>query len=406
MTRNTEIRASQEPTQIIRHRRSRPVPAGASTKGMAATSRLDTETGRRPSSNPRPIHAVFAERTGTLSISRGYLDDECDGLGEVSASARARPSRRLAHVGVGAARRSFTDTLPVARGLTDELDQILFGLEAPDDEPRPKRARAPRRSFDALGDRPPHEHGRDERQPRSVAGPRVPPIDLAGCHEERSDVYVSCMAMFSTVDALASWRLHRAGLQRPRARGAAPWFSAAASPEESRDSLRSRPVARCPPSCAAPGGDPPSRTGRSARSPRPPAPTARPVDASGADIAFVADRPGLKPRDLTRRRSSYLAQGKSRSPSLPRDRHLAIASPASRSTSASCGGGRFEGIMLRESDNLVVEVDDGPARTPTSWACRLLVLDGGDLDDHDRHRRRPDERAGVSPPASARRPGH
>jgi hypothetical protein len=88
-------------------------------------------SGNPTSTNPASIYAGSADKDGNW-VSFGYLDDECDGIVEVSLAVGGRTLAAFARIGAGPP--AFApDSFPV-RTVADELEQALLGprVAAPD----------------------------------------------------------------------------------------------------------------------------------------------------------------------------------------------------------------------------------------------------------------------------------
>ncbi|MFO0613385.1 MAG: hypothetical protein U0414_12390 [Polyangiaceae bacterium] len=157
-----------------------------------------------------------------IAVSRGYLDDACDGTVEVTlASKKGEEISAMGRVVVGPP-ALVPDSLFV-RSLADDLDQVIFGPDVPADEPDAvTRARAEdivRRAFETvrflnvavMNGNP--VQGRD-------------PLDIDTMPaEEAFDVYRLMRPVFAphTADTLSIMGLHQKVYSTLRA-GAAPWF--------------------------------------------------------------------------------------------------------------------------------------------------------------------------------------
>lgn len=157
-----------------------------------------------------------------VAVSRGYLDDACDGTVEVTLA--PKKGEKLTAVGriVVGPPALVPDSLFV-RSLADDLDQVIFGPEIPMDEPDAiTRARAEdivRRAFETvrflnvavMNGNP--VQGRD-------------PLDIDTMPaEEAFDVYRMMRPVFAphTADTLSIMGLHQKVYMALRA-GALPWF--------------------------------------------------------------------------------------------------------------------------------------------------------------------------------------
>ena len=87
-----------------------------------------------------------------IAISRGYLDDACDGFVEVRLTVAGRELKAQARICAGPP-AVVPDSLFV-RNLADDLDQVLFGPAVPDDEPeaetRTRAAEIVRRAYETV----------------------------------------------------------------------------------------------------------------------------------------------------------------------------------------------------------------------------------------------------------------
>jgi len=82
--------------------------------------------------NPASIYAGFSDPDGN-QVSWGYIDDECDGTVHVSLQ-QADGVTLSAHGHIGAGPPAFApDTLPI-RAVSDELEQMLYGIKVQPDE--------------------------------------------------------------------------------------------------------------------------------------------------------------------------------------------------------------------------------------------------------------------------------
>ena len=81
--------------------------------------------------NPASIYAGFSDPDGN-QVSWGYIDDECDGTVRVSLKAAGKTLSAHGHIGAGPP--AFApDTLPI-RAVSDELEQMLYGINVKPDE--------------------------------------------------------------------------------------------------------------------------------------------------------------------------------------------------------------------------------------------------------------------------------
>ncbi len=84
------------------------------------------DSGAPTTTNPGSIYAGFEDAEGN-QVSWGYLDDECDGYVAVQLDL-GHGKKLSAHAHIGAGPPAFApDTLPV-RAVSDELEQMLYGV--------------------------------------------------------------------------------------------------------------------------------------------------------------------------------------------------------------------------------------------------------------------------------------
>ncbi|MBC7911546.1 MAG: hypothetical protein H7Y30_13645 [Pyrinomonadaceae bacterium] len=107
-------------------------PEKGKWKGYYDPTDITTDSlGVRKATNPAQIYAGKATDDGVNLISYGYLDDECDGLVEVSL--KTKGSELNAYARIAAGPPTFApDGMPV-RTVADELEQAMFGpdLDSP-----------------------------------------------------------------------------------------------------------------------------------------------------------------------------------------------------------------------------------------------------------------------------------
>jgi hypothetical protein len=297
---------------------------------------------------------------GNVAVSRGYLDDACDGIVEVTLTPKGGKKLTARSRIVAAPPALVPDSLFV-RSLADDLDQVIFGPEVPADEPDAvTRARAEdivRRAYETvrflnvavMNGNP--VQGRD-------------PLDIDTMPaEEAFDVYRLMRPVFAphSADTLAIMGLHQRVYAAMRA-GAAPWFPALLrKPGEVADftdsGRRKMPALMC-----GADGNYLALTHRQIRTIYKAA--GRPLDIPDTDVTLEADP---APSLLVPRNASA---------SLPARRavelhHVAAGNPLSSRPITSIGNCTpglevdfravwrrvFEGIVLREYDNLVMEVE-------------------------------------------------
>lgn len=310
-----------------------------------------------------------------IAVSRGYLDDACDGAVEVTLAPKGR--KKLTALGriVAAPPALVPDSLFV-RSLADDLDQVIYGPEVPADEPDEiTRARAEdivRRAYETvrflnvavMNGNP--VNGRDPLE-----------IDTMPA-EEAFDVSRLMRPIFAphSADTLAIMGLHQRVYAAMRG-GAAPWFPALLrKPNEVADftdsGRRKMPALMC-----GADGNYLALTHRQIRTIYKAA--GRPLDVPDTDVTFEAD---TNPSRLIPRNASASHPAR-RAAEM---HHVALGNPVSSRPITSIGNCTpglevdfravwrrvFEGIVLREWDNLVMEVEHTKYRSLVG--CRLLKV--------------------------------
>ncbi|HEV7990852.1 MAG TPA: hypothetical protein VGP25_03460 [Gemmatimonadaceae bacterium] len=295
-----------------------------------------------------------------VAVSRGYLDDACDGTVEVSLTPKGGKTLKAVGRIVAAPPALVPDSLFV-RTLADDLDQVIFGPAISPDEPdEVTRARAEdivRRAFETvrflnvavMNGNP--VNGRD-------------PLDIDTMPaEEAFDVYRPMRPIFAphSADTLAIMALHQRVYSAMRA-GAAPWFpSLLRKPQEVADftdgGRRKMPALMC-----GADGNYLALTHRQIRTMYKAA--GRPLDIPDSDITL---EPDVDPSRLIPRNASA-AHPARRAAEM---HFVAQGNPVSSRPVTSIGNCTpglevdfravwrrvFEGIVLREYDNLVMEVE-------------------------------------------------
>jgi hypothetical protein len=315
---------------------------------------------------------------GNVAVSRGYLDDACDGVVEVALTLGDGTECTAAARVTAGPPVVVPDSLFI-RTLADDLDQVLHGPEVPAHEPiEVTRARAEdivRRAYEtvrflnvavmngnrfkgrdplALDTMPAEEAYDTERMERPVMAPQ-------------------------TVDTLAILALHQQVFTALRG-GTPAWFlRILRQPDEAADytdiGRRKMPALMC-------GADNNylALTHRQLDTIRclsrdrlfdPPLPAAAPDVATpdaGAGAAASPAAPHLTPRNLSAQ-LHYAAAGNPIS-SRP-EVSIANCTPGLEVDFRAVWRRLFEGIVLREYDNLVVDVDPAPD-TPHHETIRAL----------------------------------
>ncbi len=299
---------------------------------------------------------------GNVAVSRGYLDDACDGTVEVVLAPKL--GARLEAVGriVASPPAVVPDALFV-RSLADDLDQAIFGPDVPDDEPEEvTRARAEdvlRRGFETV-----RFLNVSVMNGNPVQGRDPLDIDTMPA-EEAFDVYRSERPVFAphTADTGAILALHQRAYAALRA-GAAPWFPVLLRKPDEVGDFTDGGRRKMPALMAGADGNYLALTHRQidavARA------AARSFDMPEVDLTIEADTdPGrlLVPRNESAKRA------KQRAADL---HHVAGGNPVSSRPVTSVGNCTpglevdfrfawrrvFTGLLLREYDNLVMRVED------------------------------------------------
>jgi hypothetical protein len=294
-----------------------------------------------------------------LSVSRGLLDDTCDGVVEVTLTLKNGKTLTAASRIVTAPPAPVPDSLFI-RLLADDLDQAIFGPEVANDEPvEVMRALAEdilRRAYEtvrfanvAVMNGNPVD-GRD-------------PLDLDTMPaEEAFGTWRMMRPVFPehTVDTLAILALHQRVYAAMRG-GAAAWFPRLLRrPDEVAD-FTDAGRRKMPPLMAGADGGYLALTNRQIDTIQ--KASQQPVGAPlGGDLTFQADDPrrSLSPRNASARARAaevhHVAQGNPIS-SRPITA-IGNCTPGLEVDFRAVWRRVFEGIVLREWDNLVVQAED------------------------------------------------
>ena len=305
-----------------------------------------------------------------IAISRGQFDDACDGTVEVTLLAKkGKALSAVARISSGPP-ALVPDSLFI-RSLGDELDQVIFGPKVPRGESHEDtRARAEdiiRRAFETvrfLNVAVMNGNPVNARDPLD--------IDTMPA-EEAFDVSRLMRPVFSekTVDTLAIMRLHQQVYAALRG-GAAPWFPPLLRrPDQVADftdsGRRKMPALMC-----GADGNYLALTHRQieaiVRAAKQPLDM---DDETGPDIEADPAETALRPRNLSAQRHHdlhYVARGNPVS-SRPVTA-IGNCTPGLEVDLRAVWRRVFEGIVLREYDNLVVDVDD--EKFEHLKGCRLL----------------------------------
>ena len=305
-----------------------------------------------------------------IAISRGYLDDSCDGTVEVSLqTGKGAPLTAVARITAGPP-ALVPDSLFV-RSLGDDLDQVIFGPNVPRGESHEAtRARAEdiiRRAFETvrfLNVAVMNGNPVNARDPLD--------IDTMPA-EEAFDVSRLMRPVFSekSVDTLAIMRLHQQVYAALRG-GAAPWFPPLLRrPDQVADftdsGRRKMPALMC-----GADGNYLALTHRQieaiVRASKQPLDM---PDETGPDLGADPAPTALRPRNLSAQRHHdlhYVARGNPVS-SRPVT-SVGNCTPGLEVDFRAVWRRVFEGVVLSEYDNLVLEVDDESLKHLKG--CRLL----------------------------------
>lgn len=281
------------------------------------------------------------------AISRGYLDDACDGFVEVNLKLHDRTLAATARI-CSAPPAMAPDSLFV-RTLVDDLEQVIYGPEVPPHEPAEvTRARAQdivRRAYETVRFmNVAVMNGNDFKGRPALTLDSMPQEEAADTERTIRPVMPS-----GTVDTLAIMALHQQAYAALRS-GAAPWFlRLLRKPDEVADftdhGRRKMPALMC-------GADNNylALTWRQIDTIRKAA-LAPPVSSPPA---VPAAKSGLTPKNLSAQ-ISYEAKG---NPICSRPvTSVANCCPGLEVDFRAVWRRMFRGIELREHDNLVVNVD-------------------------------------------------
>ena len=308
---------------------------------------------------------------GNVAVSRGYLDDACDGI--VTVQLELKGGRTLeAAARIVASPPAVVPDSQFLRTLADDLEQVIYGPGVPRDETQAEtRARALdiiRRAFETV-----RFLNVAVMNGNPVKG-RDPLIFDTMPAEEAFDVQrlMRPVVPERTADTLQIMALHQQVFAALRG-GAAPWFAnVLRRPEEVADftdhGRRKMPAMMC-----GADGSYLALTHRQINAIRKAAgfPTGAPAPAGAIDPA----KKKLTPRNLSAQ-INHAAAGNPFS-TLPKT-SVGNCTPGLEVDFRAVWRRLFEGIVLREWDNLVVEVDpDAKGRKRRTLAGhRLLRVNG------------------------------
>jgi len=291
-----------------------------------------------------------------VAISRGYLDDACDGFVEVRLTRPGEDPERSslkATARICSAPPAMAPDSLFVRSLADDLDQAIFGPDIPDTEPTAiTRARAQdivRRAFETVRFmNVAVMNGNDYRGRSALSLDSMP-------EEEAADTERAIRPVMhpDTVDTNAVTALHQQAYAALRA-GTAPWFARLLrNPNEAADftdhGRRKMPALMC-------GADNnylaltwrQIHTIEKAASDPPPS----------APAASWPDSLSLSPRNLTAHRHAAIHYEAKGNPINSRPiTSVANCCPGLEVDFRAVWRRLFKGIELREHDNLVVRID-------------------------------------------------
>jgi hypothetical protein len=305
-----------------------------------------------------------------IAISRGYFDDACDGIVEVALQGNGAGGRLTAVARITSGPPMLVPDSLFVRNLSDDLDQVIFGPKIPSHEPHSEtRARAEdiiRRAFETV-----RFLNVAVMNGNPVSGRDPLEIDTMPA-EEAFDVLRPMRPVFSerTADTLAIMRLHQQVFATLRA-GAAPWFpDLLRRPEDVADftdtGRRKMPALMC-----GADGSYLALTHRQINTIARAAHQPLDMDNQVPDLEADPPPPVLKARNLSAQRHqdvNFVARGNPVS-SRPVT-SVGNCTPGLEMDFRAVWRRVFEGIELREYDNLVMQVDD-PTLAHLK-GCRLL----------------------------------
>lgn len=317
-----------------------------------------------------------------VAVSRGYLDDACDGTVEV-ALARPGGDRLEAVARIVAAPPAVVPDSLFVRSLADDLDQAIFGPDVPADEPEEvTRARAEdivRRGLETV-----RFLNVSVMNGNPVQGRDPLDIDTMPA-EEAFDVYRAERPVFAphTADTLAIVALHQRVYAALRA-GAVPWFPVLLRKPEDVGDFTDGGRRKMPALMAGADGNYLALTRRQIDTVKRAA--SRSFDTPEVPLTIEADADPVRliPRNQTARGPARRAGEL---------HHVAAGNPVSSRPITSVGNSTpglemdfrfawrrvFTGILLREYDNLVMAAED-PQHADLHFH-RLLRVEYPDAED-------------------------
>jgi len=283
------------------------------------------------------------------AVSRGYLDDACDGLVKVRLTL---PGGRtlVAAARISAGPPALVPDSMFVRSLADDLDQVIHGPDVPPDEPYEvtlARARDTiRRAYETV-------RFMNVALLNGNAYQQRPPLSLDSMpEEEAADTERGIRPVMSaaSVDTLAILALHQQ-VYAALGGGAAPWFlRLLRRPEEVAD-FTDHGRRKMPALMSGADNNYLALTHRQIDTIR------KAAESSLFPTPAPAEPPKLTPRNLSAQ-LHYVAAGNPVS-SRPVTA-VANCDPGLEMDFRAVWRRMFEGIVLREYDNLVVDVDPHP----------------------------------------------
>jgi hypothetical protein len=164
-----------------------------------------------------PSQIYFGEDVGGNWVSKGYLDDECDGLVRVELTVDGTTLAAYGRIGAGPPAYA-PDGFPI-RTVADELEQALFGPETPDGEASLDRVEEiVRRAFETV-----RLMNTAIMNGNPVNGVPIVASQMAAQDSGDTGRFYEPIMAPSLVDQLALRALHETILTALRS-GTAPWF--------------------------------------------------------------------------------------------------------------------------------------------------------------------------------------
>ncbi|MGV3599646.1 MAG: hypothetical protein ACO1N1_00495 [Dyadobacter fermentans] len=318
----------------------------------------ETSTPNPLYTNPAQIFAGYSDANGN-QVSWGYLDDECDGFVTVKLSGQAGTLSANAHISAGPPAYA-PDTLPI-RVVSDELEQILLGTDVDGEVTIEEAEEIVRRAFETIRlMNTAIMNGNAYEGKLNVASTMV--------RQNTNDfgrLYEPIMAT-SLVDNMALQVLHErvfAGLST----GASPWFEDLLRHPEEIGDLSAKALRKMPALMRGADGRSLTFTRRQINMVIKAAARSLMPDADAAD--FVGDNP-LVPSNLT---AQLHYRGKGNPVSVLPRTAISNCFPGLEFDFRNLWRRAFQGIVLIENNNYVIDADDAHAHLVHH---RLVAIDG------------------------------